>query len=97
MSGARFDAESVRHVARLARLSLTNEEIGRLCRDLSSIAEIVDRLGDAPLPAHQHDVEDAPVSLRADEPAETTVSATSLAGPDRVAGRFVVVPGVLPK
>lgn len=40
-----IDREQVLHVARLARLELTDEEIDAMARELSGILEHVDRIG----------------------------------------------------
>lgn len=51
-----LSSEDVRHVARLARLALDEEEISRYGRELSRILSFVDALRVAPL-------EDAPTAL----------------------------------
>lgn len=65
-----IDRDQVLHVARLARLELSEEEVERMLRELSGVLEHVDRIGELAL----DDVE--PTShvvalenvLRADEP-----------------------------
>ena len=39
-----IDREQVLHVARLARLRLTDEEVERMCGELSGILDHVDRI-----------------------------------------------------
>jgi aspartyl-tRNA(Asn)/glutamyl-tRNA(Gln) amidotransferase subunit C len=65
-----IDREQVLHVARLARLGLTDEEVERMSRELSGILDHVDRIGQLDLDGVEptsHVVELENV-LRADEP-----------------------------
>ncbi|MBX5469142.1 MAG: Asp-tRNA(Asn)/Glu-tRNA(Gln) amidotransferase subunit GatC [Thermoleophilaceae bacterium] len=62
--------EQVLHVARLARLALTEEEVERMTEELSSILEHIERIGELDLDdveptSHVVDVENV---LRADVP-----------------------------
>jgi aspartyl-tRNA(Asn)/glutamyl-tRNA(Gln) amidotransferase subunit C len=65
-----IDREQVLHVARLARLALTEEEVETMTRELSGILEHVDRIAELDLEqveptAHVVDLENV---LRPDEP-----------------------------
>jgi aspartyl-tRNA(Asn)/glutamyl-tRNA(Gln) amidotransferase subunit C len=65
-----IDREQVLHVARLARLALTDEEVETMARELSSILDHVDRIGELDLEDveptnHVVDLENV---LRPDEP-----------------------------
>ena len=65
-----IDREQVLHVARLARLRLSDEEVERMSAELSSILEHVERIGELDLDgveptSHVVDVDNG---LRADEP-----------------------------
>ena len=65
-----IDREQVLHVARLARLRLTDEEVERMSSELSSILEHVERINELDLDgveptSHVIDVENV---LRPDEP-----------------------------
>jgi aspartyl-tRNA(Asn)/glutamyl-tRNA(Gln) amidotransferase subunit C len=65
-----IDREQVLHVARLARLRLSEEEVGRMALELSGILDHVDRIGELDLEdveptAHVVELENV---LRADEP-----------------------------
>ena len=65
-----IDRDQVLHVARLARLRLTDEEVERMQGELSSILEHVERINELDLEgveptSHVIDVENV---LRADEP-----------------------------
>ena len=65
-----IDREQVLHVARLARLRLTEEDVDRMAAELSGILEHVDRISELDLDAVEptsHVVELENV-LRADEP-----------------------------
>ena len=81
------------HVAKLARLGLTEEEVGRMAGELSGILEHVDRIAELDL----DDVE--PTShvvalenvLRADVPHDSLAPEVALAqAPDPVDGAFRV-------
>jgi aspartyl-tRNA(Asn)/glutamyl-tRNA(Gln) amidotransferase subunit C len=65
-----IDREQVLHVAKLARLELTEEEVGRMSGELSSILEAIERIGELDLEgveptSHVVTLENV---LRADEP-----------------------------
>jgi aspartyl-tRNA(Asn)/glutamyl-tRNA(Gln) amidotransferase subunit C len=65
-----IDREQVLHVARLARLALTEEEVETMARELSGILDHVDRIGELDLEDveptnHVVDLENV---LRPDEP-----------------------------
>ena len=65
-----IDREQVLHVARLARLSLSEEEVERMAGELSGILDHVDRIGELDLEdvaptAHVVELENV---LRPDEP-----------------------------
>ncbi len=87
--------EEVRHVARLARLTLTDDEVERFGEQLSAILEAVSKvaevdLSDVPPTAHPLDL----VNVWAeDEPEESLSVEEALANaPDREAGFFRVPP-----
>jgi aspartyl-tRNA(Asn)/glutamyl-tRNA(Gln) amidotransferase subunit C len=88
-----IDSEQVLHVARLARLALTDEEVARMSGELPAILEHVERMNELAL----DDVE--PTShvvalenvLRADEPRPSWERARVLAeAPDPSDGAFRV-------
>ncbi len=86
--------DQVLHVARLARLELTGEEVERFGTELSKVLdhiETIDQLGDladVEPTAHVVAVENA---LRADEPTPSLSQAEALAGaPDGAQGGFRV-------
>jgi aspartyl-tRNA(Asn)/glutamyl-tRNA(Gln) amidotransferase subunit C len=88
----------VRHVARLARLELTEAEVPRLVRDLSRILAHVDALARADVaPAPATALGDpVPVSaLRPDVPAPGLTRAEALANAPDQDGVFFRVPRVL--
>ena len=65
-----IDREQVLHVARLARLELTEEEIGRMTDELSGILGHIEKIGELDLegvPPTSHVVE-VTNALREDEP-----------------------------
>ena len=68
-----IEREQVLHVARLARLELSDEEVERMARELSGILEHVERFSELDLEdveptSHVVEVENV---LRADEPRES--------------------------
>jgi len=65
-----IDREQVLHVARLARLELTEEEIGRMTDEISGILQHIEKIGELDLdgvPPTSHVVE-VTNALRPDEP-----------------------------
>ncbi len=65
-----IDRDQVLHVARLARLSLTTEEVDRMSGELSGILSHIEKIGELELegvPPTSHVVE-VTNALRADEP-----------------------------
>jgi aspartyl-tRNA(Asn)/glutamyl-tRNA(Gln) amidotransferase subunit C len=68
-----IDREQVLHVARLARLRLTDEEVTRMSSELSTILDHIEKISELDLEnveATSHVVEVENV-LRADEPRES--------------------------
>lgn len=88
-----IDREQVLHVARLARLELSDEEIERMAGELSGILEHVDRISGLDLEgveptAHVVALENV---LRADEPEPSLPRDRALEqAPDAVDGAFRV-------
>ena len=89
-----LNRDQVLHVARLARLELSEEEIGRFSGELSKVLDYVDTIGelgdlsDVPPTSHVVNVENA---LRADEPRPSLPRDVALAAaPDAAAGGFRV-------
>jgi aspartyl-tRNA(Asn)/glutamyl-tRNA(Gln) amidotransferase subunit C len=95
-----LDREQVLHVARLARLELTSDELERMARELSHVLDHIEKIGELDLdgvPPTSH-VVDAPAPLRPDEPQPCLARETVLASaPEPVRGGFgVPSPGVAP-
>ncbi len=88
-----IDREQVLHVARLARLELSEEEIERMSGELSGILEHVDRISELDLDQVEpttHVVELENV-LRADEPEPSLPREVALEpAPDPADGAFRV-------
>jgi aspartyl-tRNA(Asn)/glutamyl-tRNA(Gln) amidotransferase subunit C len=89
-----LDRAQVLHVARLARLELTEEEVGRFSEELSTVLDWVDtieelgNLEDVPPTSHVINVENA---LRADEPRPSMPVEKALeSAPDAAQGGFRV-------
>jgi aspartyl-tRNA(Asn)/glutamyl-tRNA(Gln) amidotransferase subunit C len=92
--------EEVLHVARLARLELSEEEVERFSGELSKVLDYVEKiseldLADVPPTSHVVNVENA---LRADEPRPSLPRDVALASaPDAALGGFrVPSPGAAP-
>jgi aspartyl-tRNA(Asn)/glutamyl-tRNA(Gln) amidotransferase subunit C len=92
--------EQVLHVARLARLELSEDEQARMAEELSKVLDYMETiseldLGDVEPTSHVVAVENA---LRADEPRPSLPQDVALAGaPDAAAGGFrVPSPGPAP-
>ena len=89
-----IDRDEVRHVARLARLELSDEEVDRMVGELTGVLahiETIDRLDLEGVPPTSHvvSVENA---LRADEPRACLPRERALAGAPDVAGDGFAVP-----
>jgi aspartyl-tRNA(Asn)/glutamyl-tRNA(Gln) amidotransferase subunit C len=88
-----IEREQVLHVARLARLGLSEEELERMAGELSGILEHVDRISELDLEGVEptsHVVELENV-LRADEPHQSLPRDVALGpAPDPVDGAFRV-------
>jgi aspartyl-tRNA(Asn)/glutamyl-tRNA(Gln) amidotransferase subunit C len=88
-----IDREQVLHVAKLARLKLTDEEVERMQSELSSILENIERIGELDLSgveptSHVVDLENV---LRADEPRPSLPRERALENaPDAASGGFRV-------
>jgi aspartyl-tRNA(Asn)/glutamyl-tRNA(Gln) amidotransferase subunit C len=88
-----IDREQVLHVARLARLKLTDDEVERMASELSGILEHVERIGELDLEqveptSHVVEVENV---LRPDEPRPSWSRDEILeAAPDPASGAFRV-------
>ena len=89
-----IDRDQVLHVARLARLSLSDEEIERMSEELSGILEHIEKIGELDLdgvPPTSHVVE-VLSALRADEPRPSWPREEMLAAAPAVADDGFEVP-----
>jgi len=88
-----LDRAQVLHVARLARLELTDEEVDRMAAELSKVLDHIERIRELDLddvPPTSHVVEVVNV-LRADEPRPSLDREVALANaPERVDDGFGV-------
>ena len=88
-----IDRDQVLHVARLARLRLSEEEIERMPRELSTILDHIEKINELDLDSveptsHVVEVENV---LRADEPRESWPRERTLGlAPDPAEGGFRV-------
>jgi len=88
-----IDREQVLHVARLARLRLTEDEVERMSSELSSILDHIEKISELDLEnveptSHVVEVENV---LRADEPRESWPRERILdSAPDAADGGFRV-------
>jgi aspartyl-tRNA(Asn)/glutamyl-tRNA(Gln) amidotransferase subunit C len=88
-----IDREQVLHVARLARLQLSDEEVERMAEELSGILDHVERISELGLDgveptSHVIELENV---LRPDEPRESSPREEVLArAPDPAEGAFRV-------
>ncbi len=88
-----IDRDQVLHVARLARLRLTDEEVERMSGELSTILDHIERINELDLDdveptSHVVEVENV---LRADEPRESWPRERTLGlAPDPADGGFRV-------
>jgi aspartyl-tRNA(Asn)/glutamyl-tRNA(Gln) amidotransferase subunit C len=89
-----IDREQVLHVARLARLELTEEEVGRMSGELSAVLDHIEKIGELDLDGvapttHVIEVENA---LRPDEPEPSLPREVALAQAPAVADGGFLVP-----
>jgi aspartyl-tRNA(Asn)/glutamyl-tRNA(Gln) amidotransferase subunit C len=89
-----IDREQVLHVARLARLSLSDEEVDRMAQEISRVLEHIERiseldLDDVPPTSHVVEVDNA---LRPDEPRPSLPVEVALGSAPEVADQGFVVP-----
>lgn len=92
-SSERISLEEVRHVAQLARLEVSEEEIKVLHGELSSLLDHVDRIVALPTEGVAPTAHPLPLSnvLRPDEPRPCLTNAEALAAaPATEEGRFAV-------
>ena len=89
-----IDRDEVRHVARLARLELSEVEVERMASELAGVLEHIARIGELDLDgvaptSHVVAVENA---LRADEPAPSLPLEAALAAAPSAAPEGFAVP-----
>jgi aspartyl-tRNA(Asn)/glutamyl-tRNA(Gln) amidotransferase subunit C len=89
-----IDREEVLHVARLARLSLSEQEVSAMAVELSAILDHIAKIGELDLEqvaptAHVVEVSGA---LRADEPRPSLPRETALEQAPAVSGEGFLVP-----
>ncbi len=97
MSATPLSTEEVRHIALLARVGMTDEEVERMRDQLSNILEHFDSLqeldtDDVEPTGHSADVE---TIMRRDEVAESIDRDAALSNAPRLEGDFVRVRAVL--
>jgi len=93
-SGPVIDRDEVLHVARLARLELSEEEIEAMRRELSSVLDHVEKIGELELdgvPPTSH-VADVTGALRDDEPEPCLPREVALAAAPAVRDGGFLVP-----
>lgn len=91
------DEDLVRHVARLARLELTDDEVSAMAPQLNGILHYVEQVQRIDVDDHADPATCAPVTLRdlrADEPQETLDVHDVLRQAPATDGSFFVVPHV---
>jgi aspartyl-tRNA(Asn)/glutamyl-tRNA(Gln) amidotransferase subunit C len=92
-----MDETLVRHIARLSRIELREDELERLARELDTIISYFDKLRELDTTAVQplvHAVEDADV-LAPDDPVPSLGAEAALANAPRHDGSFFCVPRIL--
>jgi len=94
MSNAELD---VRYVARLARIDLTDEEVGRFQSQLSRVLEYVEQLGRLDVSGVEPTAHANPIFnvFRADEPRPGLTREAALANAPHAANGLVMMPKVV--
>ncbi len=88
-----LDRAQVLHVARLARLELSDSEVQRMGQELSHVLDHIEKIGELDLEgvAPTSHVIDVPGGLRSDEPQQSLPVAVALAAaPEPVPAGFGV-------
>jgi aspartyl-tRNA(Asn)/glutamyl-tRNA(Gln) amidotransferase subunit C len=88
-----LDRDQVLHVARLARLALSDEELDRMAAELSKVLDHIEKIGELDLAgvAPTSHVIDVVNALRPDEPVPCLPAEVALAAaPERVGDGFGV-------
>jgi aspartyl-tRNA(Asn)/glutamyl-tRNA(Gln) amidotransferase subunit C len=89
-----IDREEVLHVARLARLALSDEEVDVMAKELSAVLDHIERISELDLdgvPPTSH-VVDVPDALRPDEARPSLDRETALASAPNVVDDGFAVP-----
>jgi aspartyl-tRNA(Asn)/glutamyl-tRNA(Gln) amidotransferase subunit C len=89
-----IDRDEVLHVARLARLALSEDEVGPMARELSAVLDHVAKIGELDLddvPPTSHVVE-VTGGLRSDQPRASLPRELALAQAPVVGGEGFLVP-----
>jgi len=89
-----IDREQVLHVARLARLELTEEEVARMSGELSAVLDHIEKIGELDLDgvAPTTHVVEVSNALRPDEPAPSLPREVALEQAPAVADGGFLVP-----
>jgi aspartyl-tRNA(Asn)/glutamyl-tRNA(Gln) amidotransferase subunit C len=89
-----IEEAEVLHVARLARLALSEEEISSMARELSAVLDHVERIKELDLDdvAPSTHVVEVTGALRGDEPRPSFTRETALAQAPAVGGEGFLVP-----
>lgn len=89
-----IDRSEVLHVARLARLALSDEEVEQMARELSAVLDHVEKIGELDLAgvAPTSHVVEVPSPLREDEPAPSLSREEALASAPGVEDDGFLVP-----
>ena len=90
--------DDVRHIARLARLALSDDEVPRFTRQLGAILEYVDKLKEVDVSGVESTGHAVPLvgPLRRDEPRPFDVREAVLAGAPRAEEGLFAVPKIIP-
>ncbi len=92
-----LDEKTVRHVAHLARLKVSDEEVALFASQLSAVLRHMDQLNELDTTGTEPTVHPLPLSnvLREDEPSPTLTQADALLNAPQTQDSFFSVPKVL--
>jgi aspartyl-tRNA(Asn)/glutamyl-tRNA(Gln) amidotransferase subunit C len=95
-SAPMIDRAQVLHVAKLARLALSDEEVERMARELSAVLDHIEKIGELELDgvAPTSHVIDVVNALRADEPRPSLSREVALAGAPEALEQGFGVPAI---
>jgi len=93
-----IDDKTIRHVAKLSRISLTDEEIDLYRRQIADVLEYINKLNEldtAKTPPTSHPLDSLRNVFRKDSAGKSLAAEDALRNAPRTKGDFFSVPGII--